>query len=379
MLIIEKIMTEMKEAVKECKELQKTKEDLVSEALETLKQVTPKEIEKKRNFVPTDLAIATPLDKPINTTFQKQDIKDYIAIATDGSEIPIDFDFPLYYYVINIGKVAIKYGKNSYFSSNSMPKIFYKEKDLSSNVGGESLLIKGELLDSKMLLEESIALSDALESVKNDNLPKISLIDGTLIQWEIGGRSEEFKQEFVDRFQLLFKKNEELNIPIAGYISGSQSREIIGIVKLQRINESSDLNSEDIKKFNVLQDTDIFNRMLKKGERSVLFRSNAPILRYYKAPVYFFYLNVGSEIARVEIPQFVAQDNEKTIFLHKLLLSQAKKGMGYPVALKEAHEQAVIHNREKSSLRQIFSELLVKEGVSITENYKSLFKQIRGI
>ena len=377
MLRIEKIIPEMKNAVKESNELQKAKEKLIDEAIKALKRVEPDGIEKKRNFIPVNFPVATPLRKPINRIFSKQDIEDYIAVATDGSEIPIDFDFPLYYYVINIGKVIIKYGKNSYFFSDSVPKIFYKEKDLFSRIGKENLIVKGELLESKMLLQESIALSDILESVKGDKLPKVSLIDGTLIQWEVKGRNEDFKQEFIDKFERLFEKSKKLNIPLAGYISGSHSKEIVGIVKLQCISEN--LDERDIKKFDILQDVDIFGRLLKKGERSVLFRSNAPILTYYKAPVYFFYLNVGKEIARVEIPQFVMQNNEKMELLQKLLLSQAEKGMGYPVALKEAHEQAVIHNGEKSSLREIFIELLNKEGVNSRINYKSLFKQTRNI
>ena len=377
MLRIEKIIGEIKNAVKESKELQKAKKDLIDKAIKVLKRVEPGEIEKKRNFIPVDFPVATPLRKPINRIFTKQDIEDYIAVATDGSEIPIDFDFPLYYYVINIGKVVIKYGKDSYFFSDSVPKIFYKEEDLFSRIGKENLIVKGELLESKMLLQESIALSDILESVKDDKLPKVSLIDGTLIQWEVKGRNEDFKQEFIDKFERLFEKSKKLNIPLAGYISGSHSKEIVGMVKLQCISEN--LDERDIKKFDILQDVDIFGRLLKKGERSVLFRSNAPILTYYKAPVYFFYLNVGKEIARVEIPQFVMQNNEKMELLQKLLLSQAEKGMGYPVALKEAHEQAVIHNGEKSSLREIFIELLNKEGVNSRINYKSLFKQTRNI
>ena len=266
-----------------------------------------------------------------------------------------------------------------YFFANSVPKIFYKEKDLFVDIGKQKVMIKGELLDSKMLLEESISLSSLLGMTKNENTPIISLLDGTLIQWEVKERNEQFKQKFINRFQLLFQKSQELNIPIAGYISGSRSQDVIGIVKLQIANSEKNANNEDIKQFDILRDTDIFSRLLKNGERSILFKSNAPILRYYTAPIFFFYLNVGSEIARVEIPAFVAQDKQKIDLLHKLLLSQAEKGMGYPVALKEAHEQAVIHNHEKSSLRQIFSELLQKEGVSIQENYKSLFKKMRGI
>lgn len=379
MLKIEKIMPEMKNAVKETRDLQMIKKDLIERALEILKNVSASEIETKQNFMHVDFPVATPLDNPLGKISARVDMHDYIVVATDGSEIPIDFDFPLHYYVINIGEIIIKYGAAPYFFANSVPTIFYKEKDLFADIGEQKLMIKGELLDSKMLLEESISLSSLLETTKNENIPVISLLDGTLIQWEVKERNEQFKQEFINRFQLLFQKSQELNVPIAGYISGSRSKDVIGVVKLQITSSEKDADSENIKQFDMLQDTDIFGRLLKTGERSILFRSNAPILRYYTAPIFFFYLNVGSEIARVEIPAFIAQDKQKIDLLHKLLLSQAEKGMGYPVALKEAHEQAVIHNYEKSSLRQIFSELLQKEGVSIQENYKSFFKKMRGI
>ncbi len=379
MLKIEKIMSEMKNAVKESKDLQVIKKDLIEKALEILKDISSSEIETKRNFMHVDFPVATPLSNPLSKIHAKLDMCDYIVVATDRSEIPINFDFPLYYYVINIGEIIIKYDDTSYFFANSVPKIFYKEKDLFVDIGEQKLMIKGELLDAKMFLEESISLSSLLEKTKNENIPIISLLDGTLIQWEIKERNEQLKQEFINRFQLLFQKSQELNIPIAGYISGSRSKDVTGVVKLQIASSEKNANNEDVKQFDVLRDTDIFSKLLKNGERSILFRSNAPILRYYAAPIFFFYLNVGSEIARVEIPAFVAADKQKIDLLHKLLLSQAEKGMGYPVALKEAHEQAVIHTYEKSSLQQIFSELLQKESVSIQENYKSLFKKMRGI
>ncbi|MEA3312874.1 MAG: DNA double-strand break repair nuclease NurA [Caldisericota bacterium] len=379
MLKIEKILPEMKNAVKESKDLQVIKKDLIERALEILKDVSASEIEIKRNFMHVNFPVATPLSNPLDKIHADVDMQDYIVVATDGSEIPIDFDFPLYYYVVNIGEISIKYGDTPYFFANSVPKMFYTEKDLFVDMGGQKMMIKGEVLDSKMLLEESISLSSLLEKTKNENIPVISLLDGTLIQWEVKDRNEQFKQEFINRFQLLFQKSQELNIPTAGYISGSRSKDVTGIVKLQITSSEKKTSNEDVKQFDILQDTDIFGRLLKSGERSALFRSNAPILRYYTAPIFFFYFNVGSEIARVEIPAFIAHDKQKIDLLHKLLLSQTEKGMGYPVALKEAHEQAVIHAYEKSALRQIFSELLQKDGISIQENNKSFFKKMRGI
>lgn len=376
MLIFEKLLPEINGIVREKIGLKHKKESIVKEAANILVQI------EKEKISTIDIStfpyfVAFPEEKPSNKVLLKNDISDYVAIATDGSEIPIDPDFVFPYYLINIGTVAIGYGENAFFDYDSKPKIYYRDEDLYEEVNGRKLVVRGELLEAKMLLNESIALTEAIEKYYSDNVPMLSLIDGTLIQWEINNRSDDFKKLFVARFENLFKKSRELSLPIAGYVSGSHSKDVIGLIKVAALFVFK-YSKEEVKKFDILEDADVFEYLLKSGERSAVFKSNVPILEFYENPVYFFYLK-QREVVRIEIPGFVFENKKILEKTHKLLLSQMEKGIGYPVVLREAHEQAVVTNGDRNGLDRIFCEMLSKNGEECTENLKALSKRKRGI
>ena len=77
---------------------------------------------------------------------------------------------------------------------------------------------------------------------------------------------------------------------------------------------------------------------------------------------HFYYLNGGAEIARVEVPDWLAQDPE--------LL-----GLGYPVAISEAHEQAVITGHDREEFRRMTSMLLEQRGLPTVESAKAFSKR----
>lgn len=376
MLIFEKILPEISGIVKEKIGLKHIKESIVKEAADILIKV------EKEKISTIDVSafpyfVAFPEEEPSNKFFLESDASDYVVAATDGSEIPIDPDFIFPYYLINIGIAAIGYGQNAFFYSDSRPKIYYKDNDLYEEVNGRKLVVRGELLEAKMLLGESIALAQVIKEFYRDNLPMLSLIDGTLIQWEIKNRSDDFKKLFVERFENLFKKSKEKNLPIAGYVSGSHSKDVIGLIKVAALTIFK-YSKKEVEKFDQLEDVDVFEYLLKNGERSAVFKSNVPILQFYENPVYFFYLK-QREVVRIEIPGFVFENKKVLEIMHKLLLSQMEKGNGYPVVLREAHEQAVVTNSDKSALDRLFCEMFAKNGEECTENLKALSKRKRGI
>ncbi len=376
MLIFEKILPEISGIVKEKIGLKHIKESIVKEAADILIKV------EKQKISTIDVSafpyfVAFPEEEPSNKFFLESDASDYVVAATDGSEIPIDPDFIFPYYLINIGIAAIGYGQNAFFYSDSRPKIYYKDNDLYEEVNGRKLVVRGELLEAKMLLGESIALAQVIEEFYRDNLSMLSLIDGTLIQWEIKNRSDDFKKLFVERFENLFKKSKEKNLPIAGYVSGSHSKDVIGLIKVAALTIFK-YSKKEVEKFDQLEDVDVFEYLLKNGERSAVFKSNVPILQFYENPVYFFYLK-QREVVRIEIPGFVFENKKVLEIMHKLLLSQMEKGNGYPVVLREAHEQAVVTNSDKSALDRLFCEMFAKNGEECTENLKALSKRKRGI
>jgi hypothetical protein len=375
MLKIDKIIPQVEKIVEEKYSENLRKISAIDFVIKKLKEIKPENF-KNVTYKETLSLFGTPIEIPGRAIKVEKEISDYTAIAADGSEVPINEDFFFPYYIINIGFIALKYGKDHFFFADSNAKIYFEENELYEKVGDKSFLVRGELLSSKMLLEESKKLEELLKDFYTVEVPVLALFDGTLIQWEIKETSETYKNNFVKNFQRMILIAEQLKEPLAGYISGTHSRDVMEMIRIFLEMKGEDF---DKKLLSIIKDADIFKIILRKGGRSAVFRSNAPILNLYKAPIYFFFLNVGSEVVRIEIPEFIAFDNDLLEITCALILSQSKKGGGYPVALKEAHEQAVIKSSERVFIEELFIDFLRKKGIIFNQNYKFLSKKIRNI
>ncbi|MBG7617035.1 MAG: DNA double-strand break repair nuclease NurA [Chloroflexi bacterium] len=130
-----------------------------------------------------------------------------------------------------------------------------------------------------------------------------------------------------------------------------------------------------------IRDRDIFAELLNEGERSGLFASTSKVVmkHYGSQHIYFFYVKLDEEIARIEVPQWVAFSKDKLELTHALVLDQARRGLGYPTALAEAHEQAVVKNTDKYTLEQMIEVALYKEVGTIQGSAKYRSKQTRRI
>ena len=104
-------------------------------------------------------------------------------------------------------------------------------------------------------------------------------------------------------------------------------------------------------------DADLFDALLRPGERSSTFRTASSVVEQHYAghQVCFFYVHLGEEIARIELPEWSAQ-GEAIDLAHAGIIAQAAKGHGYPLALQEAHEQAVINGADRQYFAQLIEE-----------------------
>ena len=90
-------------------------------------------------------------------------------------------------------------------------------------------------------------------------------------------------------------------------------------------------------------------------------------------------MNSGEEIGRVEVPSWVAGDEALLGLTHSLVVDQCRRGPGYPVALMEAHEQAVVTGSERRSFTQLVDEALDSERLPVYTSEKSRSKRLRWI
>jgi len=120
---------------------------------------------------------------------------------------------------------------------------------------------------------------------------------------------------------------------------------------------------------------------LEPGERSALFVSPSKIVKehYGEHRIYFFYLRLEEEVARVETPRWVAENGELLDMVHTLVLDQCCRGQGYPVALSEAHEQAVVTTADRAEFWQLVESLCVEEKIPTLTSAKSFSKRTRWV
>ena len=149
------------------------------------------------------------------------------------------------------------------------------------------------------------------------------------------------------------------------------------VVRLLEIAELPDDQLKEVRKKHSLRgvtDRWLYG-FLPGGHRSAVFGLQSSSRAHYTGDLalHFFYLNVGDEkhpsLARVELPAWVAEDDDKLGLLHASLLQQCGV-MGakpYPYILHRAHEVAVVTFDEKRQVEQMLELELRRAGSEVDE------------
>jgi hypothetical protein len=220
----------------------------------------------------------------------------------------------------------------------------------------------------------------------------LGLMDGSLILWNLEAYPEFvteslLEKKFLAYLEKISRSAVDKQLAVASYISFPRSSDVTNLLRVAvcpRESVDSDrcssCTTRECAQIAGVFDRELFTLLLKEGERTGLFISPSKIQRRYgKHQVYFFYLRINEEIGRVEIPRWVAEDNSKVDLVHSLIVDQCRRGQGYPVALSEAHEKAVVTGADRDNFWRMVDESLLGEGLPVTESEKSRSKKTRWI
>ncbi|MBI3744083.1 MAG: DNA double-strand break repair nuclease NurA [Chloroflexi bacterium] len=314
---------------------------------------------------------------------------DYVAVAADGSQIALDHHGPVSCFLLNTSTVAIRYGEERGASIVSEPRLFSGPEELAFRDPDGAVreqAIDEVLMGTMRAVLEIEALAEALERNRGEG-PVVVLLDGSLVRWELSStRYPDFvKQRLLQEGYLaaldrLREASRRRPLAFAGYISGSRSTEVTNVLRVawcphdgvetrgcDNICGKGGMGRRECGEVaDGVLDRALFGRVLAAGQRSDLFASQSPIVRAEYGPheVRFCYVNVGDEVVRVEMPEWVAQDTSRLELLHSLVLDQCRKGDGYPVALREAHEAAVVSESDRRVFWQLVGDTLTAQGLS---------------
>jgi hypothetical protein len=95
--------------------------------------------------------------------------------------------------------------------------------------------------------------------------------------------------------------------------------------------------------------------------------------------VCFFYFRAGDDVARVEVPRWVADDPGCVDLLQATLIDQCRRCDDYPRALQEAHEQAVISGGDRVMFRWMLDAEAGRAGYHYPFGGKATSKQRRAL
>ena len=326
---------------------------------------------------------------------------DWTAVSVDGSHIDVDRHLPLRCHLINLGGCAITYGRDFGCHLFSEPVLSVEDDDLylrSPDGGSGETLIAGPLLAALRTVREVERLADAVESLPYDR-PVLALLDGTLAFWDLqrGQYPRHVADTLIgDRLQCALARLRDASqdgrpVAVAAYTSRPRTTEAAGAMRLMLCDQGdADCNrlctarhsqSETCDSTAGFDDRELFELLLEPGHRSPLYRSSHLAARFALGLAtgqewsHFYYLNGGAEIARVEVPDWLAQDPELLALSHAMLVKQCQLGLGYPVVISEAHEQAVITGHDREEFRRLALMLLEHHGLPTPESAKSFSKR----
>ena len=319
------------------------------------------------------------------------------TISVDGSHIDVDRHLPIPCYLVNLGGCILTYGSQPNAVFFNQPQLATEPGDLyliDQVSANNEIAVTGQLLGILRTVQELEHLVKVVEDSSSD-IPTLALIDGTLVLWGLSGegypsfvRKYVLHERFLPALERLRELAEQRPVILAAYVSLPRTTEVTNAIR-SCICPYSNQQCQDFcnnrraaqspcNVTNGFWDREIFRELLDPGHCSGLYRTNpAAAQEYYgEQQVYFYYLNSGEEIARVEIPQWVASNQEMLALGRSMILEQCKKGQGYPVAISEAHEQAVINGLDRQLFKQMLTETLERQGLPTYTSEKERSKSL---
>ena len=296
-------------------------------------------------------------------------------IAADGSQIVPDRHNPFVYYLVNIGGIVYHHGKGQVPETFTEPTLEFPEIDeLESHRFNDyaSVTIQRDLGEIDMLAFQA-------NEYKRDNLPLLTMMDQRLLYVPTGEIAPQFKEQVVQEWQGHMQRIQQSGAWLAGYIDSPMKDSVVRMLRGIHPDRKQD-DPNDLGEWYGLTDADLFSQLLAPGERSKLFMDVSFANNRFRKPnqVCFFYLNpgrFGQNIARVDLPQWVAQNDAAVAAIHALIYDQCQIMGNYPYVITRADEMAVVKRRDQEELEFRIGRKMDAYGVDVNMTAKAQTKE----
>lgn len=290
-------------------------------------------------------------------SFGVQSLQTYTVIGVDGSQIYPDRSFAAGVCgMINVGGIVLQYGQGSSSAHFFSSSLLVGKADMHPG-----LVFCPEVIDTLRALRElEVGIQKTLHFSLEERMNTLLLLDGSMIPYGLMLKSAAVQQFFATRFLALLAQCYENSIPVAWYISAPQSHMLARCVGEEE-----------------QTDAYLLDTFLKNSTTTPFFALNQSTLFGVLCPpehaASFFYAKKNTEILRVECPFWVVESSRLRTLVSAVVYDQAEKGFGYPVALTEAHRQALITQTDRDFvLHQLQEQGLLLPGGAIKATRKQI-------
>ncbi len=331
-----------------------------------------------RSAMPGDEPLAAAVPPPGDAAAR---VSAALVLAADGSQIEPDPHAGLYYALVNVGMVMMAHDLTP---RTHITSELWSPADLANQ-----RLQVGLQRD----LRERQALAEAAEVLAGEAAPSpdreaffadaptdraiVALTDGPLELWGAKDDPTGAFRAALAAYLRHLRTLARLDTLSAGYVDNPRANLVVHMLALAALEDVP--RAEDLRAihhgefaFQGVTDRMLFSALLAPGERSAVFGLVSQSREDYSEALalHFFYLNTSPDpqapnIARVEIPAWVAQDAEAVATLHAVLLWQSRRvpHTAYPYVLHRAHEVAVVRREDRQAVETWLRQALLDHGI----------------
>ncbi len=337
---------------------------------------------------------AAPLHEPINQGYPLPQLPERATlIAADGSQVYPSIHAAAVYYLTNTGIFVYHHGTEQLPEQLTEPRLHYSDDEVRD---GHGQVITNTAVNARRSVVELQVLAREAWHRRESNWPLVMVSDGPLLFW-VGKdvpNGRELEADYLGALVHLhdthaaMKREFNQTASLAGYVDRPTSSFLVNLIYLMS------LYDEDVRKsvlearheLEGLTDRQLLFNLLRDhpGMRSALMVQQSPQNKNYhikgeSLEIAFFYVNIGAQydfqLARVEMPMWVARDSQAVDSVHALLVDQCRLMWRYPYALTRADELAVIRTHERSQLEEII-EVEMRRNQQVVEHSEKLESKV---
>jgi hypothetical protein len=309
----------------------------------------------------------------------------YDVVAIDGSQIYPDNHFQgIDCFLIHTGLCHLSYDEQSSVRFAAEPYLFTPQE---AQLAYKQSFFSPDLVD---LIREDYELTLLAEQAKlppDGKKLRFGLFDGNVFFWHLEMKPQQIKTVFFERYFQSLTVLYEQQFLYAGYLSGARFSDLAALLRVGLCEGTDACNLSRSQVYDIctmtemLTDAELLAFVLTPGERTTLFSCVGSVVDLYPdhSKPWFFYLHTGEEVVRIEVPAWIAAKQEAVDLIAACCLDQAIKGRGYPVALAEAHAQAVVTGADRTFFYEWIAMQSVRQQRNVAVSPKSLKKKLLGI